>query len=204
MTPENENLNPTPQTGAENVPPAETPTLQDMRAKVEALKEPAAGGAHEGTVAQLAEGLEILEQILNPAENLAALQTQLATLQDSMLRTAAEYENFRKRSAKEKDGAFSNGLGFAATALLPVLDTLEMAAAAPTEDENFKKGVLLTLEKCRQVFESLGIKEFDPNLHAAVVSSEDGEPGTVTAVLQKGYLLGDKVLRHASVAVAGA
>ena len=98
------------------------------------------------------------------------------------------------------------------TALLPVLDTLELAAAAPTTDENYKKGVALTLDKCREAFEKMGIveiealgKPFDPALHAAVLqqpATDDAPSGTITLVAQKGYLLHDKVVRHASVAVA--
>lgn len=146
---------------------------------------------------------------IDSKEMLTQLMQALAAQQENLLRTTAEYENFRKRSAKEKDAAFSNGMGYAVTALLPVLDTLDMAAAAPTEDENFKKGVLLTLEKCEAAFKTLGAQEipalgekFDPQFHAALAQSEEGEPGTVTGVLQKGYTLGDKVLRHAGVMVA--
>ncbi|MDL2215866.1 nucleotide exchange factor GrpE [Ruminococcaceae bacterium OttesenSCG-928-N02] len=142
-------------------------------------------------------------------EKMALLAQQLAAQQDTLLRTAAEYDNFRKRSAKEKDAAFSNGMSYAVSALLPIIDTLEMAVATPTEDVNFKKGVQLTLDKCADVFKTLGAEEipalglpFDPELHAAVAQSEDGEAGTVTAVMQKGYTLGGKVLRHTAVVVA--
>ena len=96
--------------------------------------------------------------------------------------------------------------------LLPVLDTLEIAADAPTADESYKKGVTMTLEKCREAFGKMGVSEieaqgkpFDPELHAAVLqqpSTDDMPSGTVTQVMQKGYLLHDKVIRHAAVAVA--
>ncbi len=143
---------------------------------------------------------------------LTQMEKNLADAKDALLRTAAEYENFRKRSAREHDAAFDNGVTFAVTALLPVLDTLELAAAAPTTDENYKKGVALTLDKCREAFEKMGIveiealgKPFDPALHAAVLqqpATDDAPSGTITLVAQKGYLLHDKVVRHASVAVA--
>ena len=91
-------------------------------------------------------------------------------------------------------------------------DTLEMAAAAPTEDENYKKGVEMTLTKCVEAFGKLGIQEiealgkpFDPNFMNAVqqIPAPDGqESGTVVQVFQKGYKLGDKVVRHATVVVA--
>ena len=143
---------------------------------------------------------------------LTQMEKNLADAKDALLRTAAEYENFRKRSAREHDAAFDNGVTFAVTALLPVLDTLELAAAAPTTDENYKKGVALTLDKCREAFEKMGIveiealgKPFDPALNAAVLqqpATDDAPSGTITLVAQKGYLLHDKVVRHASVAVA--
>lgn len=97
--------------------------------------------------------------------------------------------------------------------LLPVLDTLEIAADAPTADESYKKGVTMTLDKCREAFGKMGVSEieaqgkpFDPELHAAVLQQPlypDDQPSrTVTQVMQKGYLLHDKVIRHAAVAVA--
>ena len=140
------------------------------------------------------------------------LEKKLAESKDTLLRTAAEYENFRKRSAREHDAAFDNGVSFSVTALLPVLDTLELAANAETADESYKKGVLMTLEQCHTAFEKMGVKEiealgkpFDPELHAAVMqqpATEEMPSGTVTQVMQKGYLLHDKVVRHAMVAVA--
>ena len=140
------------------------------------------------------------------------LEKKLEESKDTLLRTAAEYENFRKRSAREHDAAFDNGVSFSVTALLPVLDTLELAANTETADESYKKGVLMTLEQCHTAFEKMGVKEiealgkpFDPELHAAVMqqpATEEMPSGTVTQVMQKGYLLHDKVVRHAMVAVA--
>ena len=131
---------------------------------------------------------------------------------DRLLRTAAEYDNFRKRSAREQDAAFGNGVAHAVSQILSILDTLEMAEAAPTADENFKKGVTLTLEKAKAAFEALKVEEipalgqpFDPAVHNAVMqkAAENGEEsGTVLQVFQKGYKLGDKVIRHATVIVA--
>lgn len=140
------------------------------------------------------------------------LEKKLEESKDTLLRTAAEYENFRKRSAREHDAAFDNGVSFSVTALLPVLDTLELAANAETADEGYKKGVLMTLEQCRTAFDKMGVKEiealgrpFDPELHAAVMqqpATDEMPSGTVVQVMQKGYLLHDKVVRHAMVAVA--
>ena len=133
-------------------------------------------------------------------------------LNDRYLRMAAEYDNFRKRSAREQDAAFGNGVAHAVSQILSILDTLEMAEAAPTADENFKKGVTLTLEKAKAAFEALKVEEipalgqpFDPAVHNAVMqkAAENGEEsGTVLQVFQKGYKLGDKVIRHATVIVA--
>ena len=141
-----------------------------------------------------------------------AAEKQLAATKDTLMRTAAEYDNFRKRSAREKDGCFNNGVSFAVTQLLPVADSLEMAAAAPTEDENFKKGIEMTLAKFAEAFQKLGIEEieaagkpFDPEVHSAVMqeaASDEFPSGTVTKVLQKGYRIGTQIIRHAVVAVA--
>lgn len=140
------------------------------------------------------------------------LEKKLEQSKDTLLRTAAEYDNFRKRSAREHDAAFSNGVSFAVEKLLPVLDTLALAANAPTSDESYKKGVLMTLDKCTQAFKAMEVEEieaqgktFDPELHAAIMQQpapEGTESGTVLQVLQKGYTLNGKVIRHASVAVA--
>ena len=140
------------------------------------------------------------------------LSEQLAQAKDTLMRTAAEYDNFRKRSAREKDAAFGDGVAFAVEKLLGVLDTLSLAANTPTQDENYKKGVMMTLEQCAKAFEAIGVEEidaegkpFDPQLCAAVMQQpapEGAESGTVTQVLQKGYTYKGKVVRHASVAVA--
>lgn len=139
-------------------------------------------------------------------------QQQMQAAKEALLRTAAEYDNFRKRSAREHDAAFQNGVSHAIEKLLPVMDTLALAANAETADTAYKKGVELTLDQCKKAFDALGVTEidalgkpFDPNLHAAVLQQpapEGTESGTVLQVLQTGYLLGEKVVRHATVAVA--
>lgn len=140
-----------------------------------------------------------------------AAEKKAEETKDTLLRTAAEYENFRKRSAKEQAASYSSGMAFAIEKLLPVLDTLEMAANAATTDENYKKGVVMTLDKCAEVFKAMGVEEiealglaFDPSVHSAVMQqpSEDAESGTVLQVFQKGYRLNGKVIRCATVIVA--
>ncbi|MDL2253526.1 nucleotide exchange factor GrpE [Ruminococcaceae bacterium OttesenSCG-928-I18] len=155
--------------------------------------------------------LEAEARIAAAEAKLAEAEARTAELNERLMRTAAEYENHRKRSARETESAFKNGVCFSAEELLPVLDTLNTAANVPTTDEEYKKGVLLTLAKCEEVFGKLGISEieaegkaFDPELHNAVMQkpADGAESGTITVVMQKGYKLGERVIRHAMVAVA--
>ena len=141
-----------------------------------------------------------------------AAKAEADKLKDQLLRTAAEYENFRKRSAREQESAFGNGVSHALTQILSILDTLEMAANAPTSDEAYKKGVVMTLEKAASALANLKVEEipaqglaFDPQVHSAVLqqaAAEGQESGTVLQVFQKGYKMGDRVIRHATVVVA--
>ena len=149
----------------------------------------------------------------------AALQAKLeasekknAELKDQLLRTAAEYDNYRKRSQREADQKFNDGVSHAVTQILGILDTLDMAANAACADENYKKGVMMTLDKAAKALENLHVTEiealakpFDPNFMNAVqqIPPEEGqESGTVVRVFQKGYKIGDKIIRHAMVVVA--
>ena len=143
---------------------------------------------------------------------LDAAEANAAQAKDQLLRMAAEYENYRKRSTREADQKFNDGVSFAVNQIIPILDTLEMAANAPTTDENYKKGVTMTLDKAAKALDALHVEEieslgkpFDPNFMNAVqqVPAEEGqESGTVVTVYQKGYKLGDKIVRHATVVVA--
>ena len=149
----------------------------------------------------------------------AALQAKLEAaekkndeLKNQLLRTAAEYENYRKRSQREADQKFNDGVSHAVTQILSILDTLDMAANAACSDENYKKGVTMTLDKAAKAFETLNITEidalnkpFDPNFMNAVQqvpAAEGQESGSVVQVFQKGYKIGDKIIRHAMVVVA--
>ena len=143
---------------------------------------------------------------------LDAAEANAAQAKDQLLRMAAEYENYRKRSTREADQKFNDGISFAVNQIIPILDTLDMAANAPTTDENYKKGVVMTLDKAAKALDTLHVEEiealgkaFDPNIMNAVqqVPAEEGqESGTVVTVYQKGYKLGDKIVRHATVVVA--
>lgn len=144
-------------------------------------------------------------------EACAKAREETDKVKEQMLRITAEYDNFRKRSQKEHDVAFSNGVAHAAEMLLPVLDVLEAAANAKTSDEEYKKGVVMTLDKAREVFSKMGIQEidamgqpFNPELHNACMQEAcDGtDSGCITRVVQTGYSLNGRVIRHAMVAVA--
>ena len=130
---------------------------------------------------------------------------------DAHLRLAAEYDNFRKRSQKEKDASYTNGKADTIAKLLPVYDNLERAMNQPTEDAAYKKGVELTMQGLLKIFGDLGVEvygetgdEFDPNLHNAVmhIESEDLGENTISQVFQKGFKSGEKVIRFAMVQVA--
>ena len=143
---------------------------------------------------------------------LDAAEKKADDLKTQLLRTAAEYDNYRKRSQRKADQKFNDGVSHAVTQILGILDTLDMAANAACTDDNYKKGVMMTLDKAGQALEKLNITEieaqdqpFDPNLMNAVqqVPPQDGqESGTVVQVFQKGYKIGDKIIRHATVVVA--
>ena len=131
--------------------------------------------------------------------------------QDSYLRLAAEYDNFRKRTIKEKEQSYGNGKADAVEKLLPVYDNLERAVNQATEDEAYKKGVEMTMNQLVSIFTSLGVEifgepgeTFDPNIHNAVMHTEDDSvnENTITQVFQKGFKLGDKIVRFAMVQVA--
>lgn len=140
-----------------------------------------------------------------------ALEEAAAADKDKYLRLLAEYDNFRKRSIQEKLNAFSDATSKAALEVISVIDNFERAMAADCSDENYKKGVEMIYGQFLEVIKKLGVeeidalgKEFDPNLHNAVSQVEDESFGenTVSQVYQKGYKLGDKVIRCAMVVVA--
>ena len=127
-------------------------------------------------------------------------------------RVQADFENFRRRNETVRADAYAEGRKDVAAVMLPVLDNLERAveAAAGSQDEALKNGVEMVLKQMTDAYGKLDVKpidrmgeKFDPNLENAILqgTEEDGEPGTVCQVLQKGYMIGDKVLRHAMVKV---
>ncbi len=130
---------------------------------------------------------------------------------DAHLRVAAEFDNFRKRTVKEKEASYGNGKADAVAKMLPVYDNLERALNQPTEDAAYKKGVEMTMAELVKIFTGLGVEifgetgdAFDPNLHNAVMHVENEELGenVIAQVFQKGFKIGDKVVRFAMVQVA--
>ena len=141
----------------------------------------------------------------------AELEKEKAELSDRFLRKVAEFDNYRKRTDREKMESVSLGVASALEQILPVFDSLALAAQTECSDETYKKGVDMTLQSFRNGLEKLGVREiealgqpFDPKFHNAVMSEsvEGAESGTVTRVLQRGFMQGDKVIRYAMVAVA--
>ena len=152
-----------------------------------------------------------------PAENpleklLEAANAKTAEYLAMAQRVQADFENFRKRNESVRADAYADGRRDVATVMLPVLDNLERAvsAAANCEDEALKNGIELVLKQMNEVYQKLDVtpidrkgEKFDPNLENAVLqgTEDEGEPGTVCQVLQKGYKMGERVLRHAMVKV---
>lgn len=136
---------------------------------------------------------------------------ELAAVKDQLVRTMAEYDNFRKRSAREKDALRAEIITNVTSKFLPVLDNLERALSADCSDENYKNGVKMICDSFMETLKNLGVEEiesdgaaFDPNYHQAVqrVENSEAESGTVVQTFAKGYKIGDKVIRFAMVSVA--
>lgn len=150
-------------------------------------------------------------EIIKLRESAEKAEKALAESEDKYLRVLAEYDNYRKRTVKEKEGIYSDAYGDAIKEILPVIDNLERAAAF-TDGEKILQGLKMTLTQFEATLEKLGIEKinseigspFDPEIHNAVMHTENPELGenTVAAVLQTGYKKGDKVYRYAMVSVA--
>ena len=172
----------------------------------------------EETKEQVLEETEETTESAEPAEAVAPelsevdqLKQQLSEEQNKYLRLAAEYDNYRKRSIKEKDHIYSDGVGDTLTKFLPIYDNLERALQQETADEAYKKGVEMimtamqeTLSKCGvEVFGEKG-EAFNPEMHNAVMHIDDESLGenVIADVFQKGFRIGEKIVRFAMVQVA--
>ena len=145
------------------------------------------------------------------AEQVAALEAELAAEKDRYLRLLAEYDNYRRRCAKERENLASDARADTITKFLPVYDNLARALAQETADEAYRKGVEMIMTQFLTVLEKMGAapmeslgQRFDPTLHNAVMHTDDEEKGEneIVEEFQKGFVLGDKVIRFAMVRVA--
>ncbi len=136
---------------------------------------------------------------------------ELSAVKEQLVRTMAEYDNFRKRSAREKDALRAEIITNVTSKFLPVMDNLERALSSECSDENYKNGVQMIYDSFMETLKNLGVEEiesdgaaFDPNYHQAVqrVENSEAESGTVVQTFAKGYKIGEKVIRFAMVSVA--
>lgn len=168
----------------------------------------------EQNTPEVAEETEVTEEIKEetaPEAEVNPWEEKYNAEHDARLRLAAEYDNFRKRTVKEKEASYGNGKSDTLEKLLPIYDNLERALNQPTEDTAYKKGVELTMTELTKIFTLLGVEifgaagdAFDPNLHNAVMHIEDESFGenTIAQVFQKGFKIGEKIVRFAMVQVA--
>lgn len=180
-----------------NIDEKEVPVSEQEEILEEQADEAAENAAEQATPPELSE----VEQ----------LKAELANMNENYLRQVAEFDNFRKRTAKEKQDTYSYALMKCITEFLPIMDNFERALACETQDTEYKKGVEMIYTQLTEMLKKLGVSEieaegkpFDPALHNAVSQKEDDSFGEniVCQVFQKGYQLGDKVIRHAMVVVA--
>lgn len=152
----------------------------------------------------------IKEENKKLAEENSRTQNEVEVLKDRLARTVAEYDNFRKRTAKEKEGIYTDACEDVLKEMFPVLDNLERAISVEGSIEDLKKGIEMTVKQFNNALEKLNVEEiltdseFDPHFHNAVMHIDDEQYGKsqIVEVFQKGYKKGDKVLRHSMVKVA--
>ena len=195
----------------QNTPEAEG---EQPEAGEETPEEDAAGEAPEDKADAKDEGKKGKRRFFKRSreeEKIEALEKEQAALNDRYLRICAEYDNFRKRSQKEKEALYSDIRANTVSSFLPVYDNLERALKQGTEDEAYRKGVEMIMTQFNTTLEKLGVspieclgEKFDPTLHNAVMHVDDEEKGEneIVEVFQKGFKLGDKVIRFAMVKVA--
>lgn len=154
---------------------------------------------------------ENIEQVTEDVSVVDDKQLQIDDLTDRLKRLMAEFENFKKRSQKERESLYNSVMSDVIETMLPIVDNLENAAAVATEDANYKQGVELVLKQFKDVLKNKGVEEievlgkiFDPSLHEAVSSVQDPSKNDKEIVQEyrKGYKIGGKVIRHSMVVVA--
>ena len=191
--------------------------LNDTEVKEEAVNENEA--VNDENVSEVCDEVSETEEnsednelniIKNLKEDNEKLKEELDAAKDKLLRLTAEYDNYRKRTVKEKEGIYSDAYVDVLKEIIPIIDNLERAVAADGSLEDLKKGIEMTIKGCQDSFAKLGVQEidttgeFDPNLHNAVMHIEDENLGknAIAEVFQKGYKKDDKIIRHTMVKVA--
>ena len=151
------------------------------------------------------------DEIIELKKQIESQKVQIDETEDRLKRVAAEFDNYKKRNTKERDGLYNSLVADIVSNFLPILDNLEKAAEAETKDEEYKKGIELVLKQFKDVLSARGVTEietvgktFDPELHEAVSSVQDNTKGEKEIVQEyrKGYMIGNKVVRHSMVIVA--
>lgn len=178
--------------------------------KCEGEEIPCEETAKSNEVDEEQESEDEVKMFKNRKAEIKELKEENETLKDKLLRTVAEYDNFRKRTIKEKENIYTEACADVLKEMLPVLDNLERAVAVDGSVEDLKKGLEMTINQFIGALNKLGVEEiatdgeFDPNLHNAVMHIQDENLGAnqVAEVFQKGYKKGNKVLRYSMVKVA--
>ena len=193
---------------------AEETKAEQPEGKAEAEQDAASGQETPETEEKQPENKEEAKEEQKPEEKAPTEEKKsgdYAALNDRYLRLCAEYDNFRKRSQKEKDALYGDVRANTLREFLPVYDNLVRALAQPTEDEAYKKGVEMIMAQFKATMEKLGVSEmdclgktFDPAFHNAVMHVDDPEKGDneIVEVFQQGFVMGGKIVRHAMVKVA--
>lgn len=155
--------------------------------------------------------IENADELIEIKKQNETLKIQLEETDDRLKRVAAEFDNYKKRSGKEREAMYNSLMGDIVSKFLPVIDNLEKAVSSKTEDENYKQGIELVLKQFKDVLTANGVKEieavgktFDPELHEAVSLVQDEKLGEkeIKEEYRKGYMIGDRVIRHSMVVVA--
>lgn len=198
-----------PETEADNAPAADA---ADAPADAEEKKEKKAKKTEEGAPSKKKTEKSSSKKAADNAAELERLKTELAEANDKLLRTVAEYDNFRRRSQKEKEAIYGDSKTDIVSKFLPVLDNFERAAAAGSDDfEGYKKGIEMTVRQLLDVFTAIGVESFgekgdafDPNFHNGVMHVDDDTlpENSIAEVFMRGYKIGEKVIRPAMVKVA--
>ena len=157
------------------------------------------------------ENINKADEVIELKKQIEAQKVQIDETEDRLKRVAAEFDNYKKRSSKEKDGLYNSLVGDIVSNFLPIIDNLEKAVEVETKDEEYRKGIELVLKQFKDVLTARGVTEieavgktFDPEVHEAVSSVQDETKGEKEIVQEyrKGYMIGNRVIRHSMVIVA--